>query len=121
LAHRIRELRSGGLQGYIFTAEIAAEFRKLIGMAMQGRGETHIRKSLRRAAPVHLENLRVNWRYPKGVPLQSTPPTLLLNLPKLPQDVEYRLVGRSLALRDVEANLIVDFMPDAIPAGANAP
>jgi len=37
-----------------------------------------------------------------------------MNLPELPPQLEYRVVGRSLILRDSEANLIVDFIRDAI-------
>jgi hypothetical protein len=63
---------------------------------------------------VQLEELRVDHSYPKDAALQSTPPSLLQNLPQLPPDVEYRFVGNALILRDVEANLIVDFLPEAI-------
>jgi hypothetical protein len=35
-------------------------------------------------------------------------------LPQLPEDVEYRIVGKTLILRDVDANIIVDFIPNAI-------
>ncbi len=121
LAHRIRELRRGAAPGDIFSPDISAEFRRLIGIAMQGQDATRIQQSLQRAEPVHLQSLRVNRSYPEGVPLQSTPATLLANLPKLPPEVEYRVVGRSLVLRDTEANLIVDFIADAIPARTNAP
>jgi hypothetical protein len=55
--------------------------------------------------------LHVNATYPVKVPLQSTPPTLLLDLSQLPSEVEYRIVGRDLVLRDVGANLVVDFNP----------
>jgi hypothetical protein len=121
LAHRIRQLRRQARQGDLFTPEVSAEFRRLIGITMQGTDAAQIGKSLHRAEPVHLKALRVNQSYPKQVPLQSTPPTLLLNLPKLPPEVEYRVVGRALVLRDVEANLIVDFIPDALPVRSNAP
>jgi hypothetical protein len=80
---------------------------------MQGPEAQRIRKSLEHAEPVQGQ-LRVNAPYP-SVPLQSTPPSLLLNLPPLPSEVDYRLVGRALVLRDVQANLIVDFVPNAIP------
>lgn len=121
LADRIREMRRTASQGDIFTQVLSAEFKRSVALTMQGEGADRIRESLRRADPVHLKPLRVNESYPKGVPLQTTPPTLLLNLPKLPPELEYRVVGRALVLRDVEANLIVDFIPDAIPVGTNAP
>ena len=39
---------------------------------------------------------------------------ILRNLPKLPEGVEYRIIGRNLILRDVKANMIVDYIPNAI-------
>ena len=82
---------------------------------MNGSNARGIRESLRHAEPVTL-SLRVNDEYPDKVPLQSTPPTLLMNLPKLPKELDYRVIGRALALRDCDANIIVDFIPDVIPA-----
>ncbi len=114
LGRRIREARSEAKQGDIFTPEIAAEFRRLISLAMQPGNSGRIKESLKSSEPVVLR-LRVNDRYPKTVPLQSTPPTLLMNLPRLPPELEYRMVGHDLALLDVKANLIVDLINDAIP------
>ena len=115
LAHRIREARPGAGPGNIFTPGIAAEFRRLVGIAMQGPEAVRIRQSLQRAAPVHSRAIRANHPYPEGVPLQSAPPSLLLNLPPLPPELEYRVVGRDLILRDIDANLVVDAIPNAIP------
>jgi hypothetical protein len=115
LAHRIRKLREDAHQGAIFTPEISAEFRRLLGMTMQGNRGTRVQQSLNHAEPVHLPTLRVNNAYPEGVPLQSTPPTVLANLPTLPPEVEYRVVGHDLVLRDVDANLVVDILHNVIP------
>jgi hypothetical protein len=49
------------------------------------------------------------------VPFTTVPPSLLLKLPKLPDQVAYRIVGRDLILLDVEANLVVDKIPEIIP------
>jgi len=114
LAHEIREAREGVTQGNIFTPEITAQFRLLIGETMKGPPAVRIRESLKQAEPVWLSKVQVNMTYPHAVPLQSSPPTLLMNLPELPPQLEYRVVGRSLILRDSEANLIVDFIRDAI-------
>jgi hypothetical protein len=114
LAEGIRKARRGAKQGDIFTPPIHAEFHRLIAIAMQGQGAARINTSLRRAEPARLR-LRINAGYPASVPLQSTPPSLLMNLPKLPQEVEYRVVGNNLVLCDAQANLIIDFMPGAIP------
>jgi len=94
-----------------------AELMTLLGyerFAMQGGDSARIKSSLKSAEPVKLR-LEVNGAYPDNLPLQSTPPTLLLNLPALPQELDYRIVGHALVLRDAKANLILDFIPNAIP------
>ncbi len=115
LARRIREERQGVAQGNIFTPRIATEFHRLIGIAMRGSEGARIRDSLRHAAPAPPMSIRINDAYPTNAPLQSTPPSLLLNLPPLPPEVEYRLVGADLVLRDIDANLIVDILSNALP------
>jgi hypothetical protein len=115
LAHEISESRRGAQAGDIFSPPIADEFRRLIGETMRGPEAATIRASLRSASPVVLPVLKVNDPYPAGVALQSTPPSLLMNLPKLPPELDYRVVGRTLILRDVEANLVVDCIPNALP------
>ena len=117
LAHKIREARRTAGQGDIFSQEISSEFRRLIALAMQGQKTAQVKESLRSSEPEVRTKVRVevNHKYPPGVPLQSTPPTLLVNLPKLPPELAYRVVGRHLLLVDSKANLIVDYIPDAIP------
>ena len=77
----LRQARQSAAQGEIFTPEISAEFRRLIGITMQGANAPRIKGSLKTAEPVNLR-VAVNDVYPKKVPLQSTPPTLLMNPPK---------------------------------------
>jgi hypothetical protein len=115
LAEKVRALRPDAKQGDIFTPEITAYFRHQISATLAGHRGHKVRASLRHAEPVPALALHVNQVYPQGVPLQSTPPTLLLNLPTLPKELEYRIVGRNLVLHDIVPNIIVDFIPDAIP------
>jgi len=113
LGERIRDARSGAKQGEIFTPELTTYFRRKIAASLTGPHGNGVRASLRHADPVNVK-LQVNQTYPENVPLQSTPPSLLLNLPSLPEGLEYRIVGRDLVLRDTEANIVVDFIPDAV-------
>ena len=113
LASRIIASRPHAVQGEIFTPPIAAEFRRLIRTAMTGSRAHRIRSSLQRGAPVK-SKIEVNHPYPAMAPLETTPPSLLLNLPKLPSGLEYRVVQHDLVLHDVKANLVVDFVPRAI-------
>jgi len=113
LAERIRALRPNAKRGVIFNLPARAEFRRLVGISSQGANGAHIRTSLARSEPVDVP-IRVNSAYPKDVALQSTPSTLLQNLPPLPKEIEYRVVGRKLVLRDIEANLIIDYADDVL-------
>ena len=113
LAARIRARRAAAKPGAIFTPTVRAEFLRLIAITMHGKDAAQIRESLANAEPVNLA-LHVNDAYPTNVPLQSTPPSLLANLPQLPKEIEYRVVGKALVLRDVEANIVIDFIPDAM-------
>lgn len=112
LAGKIRDLRPQAKQGDLFTPDVVGLFQGLVAMAMRGKDGALIRTSFQRAEPVESGHLEVNAAYPDGLPLQSMPPSLLLNLPRLPKELEYRFVGRELILRDTQANLIVDVIPD---------
>lgn len=114
LANKIREARGQAVQGNIFTVAIGDIFRRRLANTAAGRDATTMRQSLRRSEPVAAP-LRVNESYPESVPLQTSPPSLLRNLPKLPPELEYRVVGHALVLRDTGANLIVDLLPNALP------
>jgi hypothetical protein len=114
LADKVRVARAGAKQGEVFTPEITEYVRRQIAASLDGRDGNHIRASLRHAEPVSI-TLQINQSYPDNVPLQSTPPSLLLSLPELPAGLEYRLVGRELVLRDVDANIVVDYVANALP------
>jgi hypothetical protein len=116
VAARVKALRPTAKQGDIFTPELAEYFRRQLSSTLAGPDGPKIRASLRHAEPVRGLSLRVNEVYPQGIPLQSTPPSLLLNLPPLPKELEYRIVGRNLVLRDIVPNIIVDFISDALPS-----
>jgi hypothetical protein len=52
--------------------------------------------------------------YADGKTFATMPGLLLAQLPELPDDIQFRFVGRHLILYDVRANTIIDRMPDAI-------
>jgi hypothetical protein len=114
MADKLRVARAGAKQGEIFISEVAQYFRTQIAASLAGSHGDQIRSSLKHAEPVKME-LQINQSYPANQPLQSTPPTLLLNLPELPDGLEYRLMNRELVLRDTEVNLVVDSVPNALP------
>lgn len=58
---------------------------------------------------------RLHLRLPVTEQMATMPPALLKVLPLLPKELEYRIVGRYLVLRDVDASLIIDYVPMAVP------
>ena len=116
LATKVREARQGAKQGNVFTPEIADYFRKQIASTLRGTQGAKVLTSLKHSEPVKGIGIAVNGAYPQNIPLQSTPASLLLNLPPLPKQLEYRMVNQDLVLRDTAANIIVDFLPHALPS-----
>ena len=60
---------------------------------------------------------RIYLRYPAASSMATMPPQLLAVLPPLPNELEYRFLGRSLILRDRDAALIIDYISDVLPRG----
>ncbi len=120
--HALRQVivgaRPNARQGDLFTPPVADLFHRLMAKALDGSDGSKVRSSLQNAEPVAAASaaqIMVNHDYPnqQGQPLQSAPATLLQCLPVLPKGLEYRMVGNILVLRDAEANLVVDYLPNA--------
>jgi len=116
LATKLKSERSQAKKGDIFTPDTCQLFKNLIAQAYRESDPAKVKASLRHSEPVKDIPVYVNESYPEKVPLQTTPPSILGNLPPLPKDLEYRIVGQSLVLRDMEANIVVDFIPGALPS-----
>jgi hypothetical protein len=121
LADGIAAVRRNASEGDIFTPEAQKVFIETINRELRSsaRGAKSREMVLGDGNPRHPESaarvdLVVNAKYPPNAPLSTMPPTLLLNLPKLPQGLEYRFVGKHLILYDSKANLIVDILRNAI-------
>jgi hypothetical protein len=113
LASRIRSERSSAQPGDIFTPAIRDNFRRLLSPQLKGEDGRDAKKVLKDDAPAGVP-LKVNAKYPQGAALPTVPASLLLSLPTLPKEVEYRIVGQHLILRDTEADIIVDYIPNAV-------
>jgi hypothetical protein len=113
LAANIREARKDAKPGEIFTPEIRAKFRELMYPELKGAEGKATKAAIKEDAPAGVK-FKVNATYPEAQALPTMPPNLLANLPQLPEDLEYRIIGKHLILRDVHANLIVDYIPNAI-------
>jgi hypothetical protein len=114
IAGAIQAARSDAREGDIFFPEARSEFRRLIASELGGPAGAAARALITEDQPRKIF-LRVNALYPEDLPLAAVPPSLLMKLPGLPPEVEYRFVNRDLILLDNSANLIVDFIRDVVP------
>lgn len=115
LAERIRAARASARPGDIFTPDVQKLFRRLMYPEVKGAEGAKTKEAIKEdAPPVAAVPFKVNATYPEGQPLPTVPPDLLERLPKLHEQLEYRIIGRHMILRDVDANLIVDYMLNAI-------
>ena len=113
LADAIMTLRAGAKPGEVFAIEYQPYFIKIVQDDFKGRSAAD-RKALISELPKNIK-VDINTVYPTTLPLETFPPALLRKLPDLPPELEYRIVARSLILRDVKANLIVDILRDVVP------
>jgi hypothetical protein len=109
LAKRIRMARAGATQGDLFTPTISVEFRKALILEMDASTWAAIMDD----NPGEFSN-EINGTYPQDKPLSTVPPNILAVLPRLPDDIQYRFLGRHLILLDTRASVILDRIPFAI-------
>ena len=120
LGDAIRSKRSQARPGDIFTANVAPVLRGIVqGYLNSPEGaaarDTVARENPAIETPLTPVVLSVNGAYEPAASYSTMPPTLLMRLPNLPEEVEYRFVGKHLLLRDTSANIIVDYMRDVAP------
>ena len=115
LASRIRVRRANAKHGDIFTAETRTLFRALLRPELKGEQGQDIRAKLQDDAPAPgAVPLEVNAKYPAGVPYPTTPAPVLAVLPPLPTALQYRIIGKDLILLDQPADVILDYIRNAI-------
>jgi hypothetical protein len=115
LAAAINAARPDAREGDIVSTAVAEIFRSTIAEALSGVDSEAFFESLytEDVVPAGFRP-RVHDTYPEWA-THEVPLVVLERLPVLPEEIEYRLIGQTLVLWDVDADLIVDVVPDAIP------
>jgi hypothetical protein len=115
LAARIMAARANAKHGDLFTPTVRPAFRRLLAPPLKGEDGRDVKAILRDDAPAPgTVPFKVNAPYPDDQPRPTVPAKLLLTLPTLPEPLEYRIVGQHLLLIDTDADLIVDYILNAI-------
>jgi hypothetical protein len=128
LAEAIRHAGPRPRQGHVFVPNIQPFFKRLLAPELKGPGSAETREKVAEGNPEPAKGLPkdpdVKLRdvslvpytdYPADAPVSTVPAPVLLRLPQLPKELEYRFVGKNLVLLDAVANIVVDFIPQAVP------
>lgn len=120
LAGAIRSARRAARPGDLFAAEVRLVLRIEIrdALAAAGIAVEDLRAALEEEAEpgADVPFVGINEPYPWAFG-SAVPPMLIDALPALPVELQYRFIGRDLLLIDVEADLVVDTLPQALPLG----
>ena len=114
LAASIQRARRDAKVGSIFNASVAAAIKRRIADAVRTEKLAPALADIDDdgdAGPAP----KLHLRLPVTAQMATMPPALLDVLPPLPKALEYRILGRYLVLRDVDASLIIDYIPMAVP------
>ena len=119
LAEAIRAARPQARVGDVFTTPAADAFRRCIEGVLRRnhRDLTDLLAEINGEAPSLPARLTVNDRFDWQYGAQM-PGDLIEALPPLPSFLQYRFVNRDLLLIDIEADLIVDVLPDVLAVKA---
>lgn len=114
LAGAIERARQHAHAGSIFSPPVSAVIKRRIADAVRSENLSVVLAGIDDdgiAGPAP----KVHLRLPVSAQMATMPPSLLAVLPPLPKELEYRILGRYLVLRDVDASLILDYIPAAVP------
>ena len=108
LAERIDDAR-GSRRGQVFLPAMEGQLKRMLTL----RVDAVTLAAIMDDNPGEFD-VDINENYNKKHALATMPPNILLRLPDLPKDMQYRFVGRHLILYDARANVVVDEIPYAL-------
>ena len=115
VASALQRSRTHAREGDIFTAAVGALLRTHIAAALDAHDvlpEEVVASSVEEAdetTPLPVVNGR--FSFGRGAMMW---PCVIDALPRLPRELQYRMVGRDLVLVDTHAELVVDILRDAV-------
>lgn len=114
LAALLQKARPDPDHGDVFGPAARALIRRLLARALSAPDGPQLHRAIMEDNPGPIR-VRVNERLPDDVPRSTLPLHILQMLPKLPEAVEYRFLGRRLVLVDAHALVVVDYVDEALP------
>jgi hypothetical protein len=115
LAAMIQKERKNAVPGEFFTPDMVALLKRIAVSTLAGKDDKAAKGSVMDENPGTMPSVGVNDKYPTGVTVTSMPAELLDQLPKLPEKMEYRFLGKRLVLMDTSAAVVVDITENILP------
>jgi len=113
LAAAIRRARAAARPGDLVPPNVAAQIAKAIRDDFNRRSAADERATFSEVP--NAVRPAINQTYPADAALPTVPPLLLLNLPRLPDSLQYRFYARHMLLLDADAQIILDYIANVLP------
>ena len=113
LADALRKVRPTAKQGDLISADMAAAIRRELTRAFNTPRRDLLLDDLSEQNETPAESPTPTVNQPLSAP--RVPPRLMELLPPLPKQLEYDFVGRALVIRDIDADVVIDYLPDSLP------
>jgi hypothetical protein len=113
LAAALQTTREHAKQGDLIPKLVAVQIAETVVADYQRRNATAKRGELQEV-PVAARPA-INRTYPAQAALPTVPPLLLANLPRLPDNLQYRFYGRHVVILDGDVQIIVDYIANVLP------
>ncbi len=114
LAAAIQRARRGAREGDMFLVPVSIVVKRRVDAVVRRDNLGPVLAKIDDEPP-SVKTPSIHLRFPAASQMATMPPSLLAALPQLPKELEYRIVGNYLVLRDVDAALILDYIPAAVP------
>ena len=113
LAAAIREARKAAKPGDVIPTRVAGQIRNVITDDFRRRNPEATRAVFEEVP----EGIRpaINRTMPDNAALATVPALLLNNLPRLPDNLQYRFIDRHVILMDGDTRIIIDYILNVLP------
>jgi hypothetical protein len=114
LAAALRDVRKDAKPGDLIPTRVAGQIRNIVADYFR-RKDASTRRAVFEEVPEGIRPV-INKTMPDNAALATVPPVLLNNLPRLPDNLQYRFVGRHIVLLDGDTRLMMDYILNVLPA-----
>lgn len=110
----LKNARKDAKQGEYFTPGMQALIQRTVKATLSGPDGKALQKSIMDENP-GTAKINVNDPYPADAPIASVPIQFLETVPRLPEGMEYRFLGKRVVLVCTAAELVLDLTPNVLP------